>query len=322
MFVIQFDNTELMGGFGDRILGLISVKMMSKKLKKSFYISWNKEDIRKYLNYEKYDYELLDIKEDVTIYNSMNNQTKFKRYLMTSKNLFLNKINIFKLNQEISQYLYKNPLFKTENYIKNIFNEYKSLYTDILIPTPFLSNKISQLTNNKSNLIGIQLRCGADAKMSNNKTQAEINRHNGCYGPPWKHIPQTQRLDDIFITLLSNIKLFCDKKYKEYNIFITSDYAYDNRNDIYIIASKIWHSEFIIYNDDPIQHLDRKIHGDNSKVFIDNYILSQKTKMLFISTCSNYARIAALSSNHDEIYDFNCNILNKKNLLSKHEMLF
>ena len=77
----------------------------------------------------------------------------------------------------------------------------------------------------------------------------------------------------------------------------------------------------IIYDDTTIQHLDRKsIDNDNSKIFSDNIILSQKTKLLFISKHSNYGRIAALSAKHDNIYDFtNCKMISKKTIFSKHE---
>ena len=60
-FVIEYPTKVglLLGGYGDRIVGLISVKLMSKLLKRGFYILWQKENIKKYLNYRKYDYELL-----------------------------------------------------------------------------------------------------------------------------------------------------------------------------------------------------------------------------------------------------------------------
>ena len=52
MLVILFNNS-LLGGFGDRVVGLISVKLMSKLLHRKFYILWNKENIKPYINYEK-----------------------------------------------------------------------------------------------------------------------------------------------------------------------------------------------------------------------------------------------------------------------------
>ena len=98
--------------------------------------------------------------------------------------------------------------------------------------------------------------------------------------------------------------------------FLTSDYF----NSIKI-ANKLW--ENIIYCNQIIQHIDRKAINDNiSKIFIDNYLLSQKTKMLFISDYSNYGRIAALSSIHNNIFNLKIKKLNKKNLLTKHKLIF
>ena len=44
--------------------------------------------------------------------------------------------------------------------------------------------------------------------------------------------------------------------------------------------------------------------------------------MLFISFYFNFGRVAALSCKYNNIYDSHGNIINKKKLLSKHEMLF
>lgn len=123
MFIIRFTKNNIVGGLGDRIVGLISLKLISKLLKKKFYILWNKEDIKLYINYEKYNYELLNIiEDDIKEFNLIDNQQKIKTYLMNSDNLFPNKINMFQLNQEISQYLYKNKLFKNKNYLKDILH--------------------------------------------------------------------------------------------------------------------------------------------------------------------------------------------------------
>jgi hypothetical protein len=53
MFVISFQKNRLIGGFGDRIVGLISVKLISKLLNKDFYILWDKENIKEYFDYDK-----------------------------------------------------------------------------------------------------------------------------------------------------------------------------------------------------------------------------------------------------------------------------
>ena len=148
MLVISFDNKRsVIGGLGDRIVGLMSVKVISKLLNKKFYISWTKENIKKYINYEKYDYELLDIeKNNIKRYNYIDNQRGLKKYLIESTDLFIENISMFSINHEISQYLYKNELYKYKNYYDDIFSEYKKLYTDILIPTTYLMDEILSWT--------------------------------------------------------------------------------------------------------------------------------------------------------------------------------
>ena len=115
------------------------------------------------------------------------------------------------------------------------------------------------------------------------------------------------------------IKKICDQTYKDnYNIFFTTDNV-----DLLDNIINIFNKSKVIYEDSLIQHLDRNfINSDISKIFIDSYILSQKTKSMFISSYSNFGRLAALSSTHNNIYDLDCNLLDKKNLLSKHEIIF
>jgi hypothetical protein len=299
MIIISYDKISL-GGLGDRIIGLISCKLIAKLLNKKFYIYWVKENIKEYIDYSKYDYELIE-KENFTIthHQYIDNQQGLKDYLMNETELFPDHINIFNLNQEISQYLYKNKLFEDRDYFTDIIEEYRSLYKDILKPSETLINKIQNFIDNKTNIIGIQIRTG-DKHMITNKNETYCVFNNMIH-----------ELTDI----LQNIKTRCDSIYKNYNIFLTSDYS-----GIYSIADKVWNSENIIYNHDIVQHIDRDpVYPDISKVFIDSYILSQHTTYLYISEWSNFGRIAALSSNHDNIHDLYCNVLDKKNLLSKHK---
>ena len=86
-----------------------------------------------------------------------------------------------------------------------------------------------------------------------------------------------------------------------YNIFITSD-----SDEAYITGIKIWNKGRVIYNDDIIQHLDRKpVDEDISKVFVDTYILSSHTCKLYITYGSNYGMVSALACSHDNICKLN-----------------
>jgi hypothetical protein len=79
MLIVEFDKNILNGGFGDRIVGLISLKTISTFLNTEFYIKWDKENITKIIDYSKYDY-----------YN--NNITNTKKH-----NIMKNYIQIFLL---------------------------------------------------------------------------------------------------------------------------------------------------------------------------------------------------------------------------------
>jgi len=327
MFIITFDNSRLLGGFGDRIVGLISCKLIAKLLNKPFYILWNKEDIKSYFDYGEYDLDLQQFrynsiersqiqistkmatnvrrggiltlhfseKERCKIYSYIDNQTGLKDYLMTETELFTDDINIMYLNTELAQYIYKNKLFLNEKYYDDIFHEYRQLYTDTLKPTPFLIEKINNLVFNKKNIIGIQIRFG-DQRMINTFQNEDYNLYD----------------DSMIIDILTGIKNHISE---DHNVFITSDY-----DNIHKIALELWNPDNMIYYDDIVQHMDRNlIKDDISKIFVDNLVLSQYTASLYISTYSNYGRVAALATNHDNIYDLNCNKLDKKDLLSKAE---
>ena len=288
MLVITYDNIEyLCGGFGDRMVGLISLKLIARKLNKEFRILWVKENVKPYLNYEKYEFNEVGGRQFKRI-QLVDRQKDLKEYLMKSEiqDLF-SEDHIITLNQEIAQYLYKNPNLKIEkDYYNDILYEYSTLYTDILIPR--------FTVNLPTNLIGIQIRCG-DKYM-------EVGDYVYIENP------------EVFI---KDRLEFINSFYQNDQIFLTSDF-----NDIYNIAYPIF-GERLIYNNDKVHHLDRSDPGSDSlkKTLFDNYVLSRHTKKMFISELSNFGRIAALAAPHDEVYNLFGIKLKKIKLLSNQEML-
>tara|TARA_Y100001970_G_C14226139_1_gene855804 strand:- start:172 stop:1119 length:948 start_codon:yes stop_codon:yes gene_type:complete len=312
MIVICFQKNILAGGLGDRINGLMSCYVISKLLKKPFYILWNKENIHKYIDYSKYDFEKNKLTDEenysMAQFSMIDVQDTLKEKLMNENpdSMFLKKVNLFYTNQEWSQYLFKNKNFLHENYYDNIFAAYKSLYTDILKPTEYLLEKINSYTNNKNNIIGIQIRCGDKYMMCG----------TGVVGGYVRVTNPEQEIK----TMLEGIKKHIEetKETNDYNIFLTSDYF-----NIYKIGCELFDKERIIYINDVIQHIDRvSLTDDFSKVFADNYILSQKTSKMYITSYSNFGRIAALSSIHDNIYDVNLEKANLKKFVSNKERIF
>lgn len=302
--IIGFDHQQQwFGGFGDRVLGIINGKLIAKLLNKEFKIHWTKENIKEYIDYSNFDIEIKNI-HDYKVFNLIDcvDMVKQLEILKLIKSYDNNHNIILWLNQNLAKQLYY-LLSKENSFNNDILNEYKILYTEILKPTNYSLNKINNLVNNKEYIIGIQIRCGADAKMLNNKTQSEINRHHNKYATPaWSHISQTQDLNKEICEIFNNIKNKCKNKYNKYYVFITSDYSFYNIYDIYILGSHFWDKEQIIYLNEPAQHIDRPPIGDFSKFYIDNYILSQYTQELYFTPTSNYGKIAALSCYHNELY--------------------
>lgn len=306
MLVISYPKNNLLGGFGDRIIGLISIRLISKLLNKDFYIEWNKEDIKSYIDYSKYDFNLIkDKSDDKKILNMIGRSKRRKaRNYLNIKKPFPNKITKICLNYELAQFFYKNKSFSDKgDYKKDIINAYEELWTEILIPTELLKNKINSIIKDTKKIVGIQIRCG-DLGMITNKGEKES--YNNHYPETIKNIKK----------YLENIKDHIE--IEDYNVFITSD-----SNDAVNKAKEVWEEDKILYNYDLIQHIDRKaVNNDISKVFVDSYILSQKSDILYISEYSNFGRIAVLSCGHELIYNLKCEKLKKINMVSKRIKLF
>lgn len=308
MLVICFDEKRYLGGYGDRVVGLIAVYLIAKVLRRPFKILWTKEPMKSFLSYEPFDYESVapTAPAFTKIINALDAQRRHKQYMLTAPHVFPNTgypVTKIYCNQEIAQYIYKNPRFLGRpdyRYIDDIYAAYKSLYTGILVPLPATLEKIETvLSAKKPVMIGIQVRAG------------------DCYMDPSKTHRVLSEITVGLPLLYAGIKLHADAAYGEnsYSVFVTSDYE-----GAAAIAGTFWSSVLTVA--EPPQHLDEALTGDFSKVYVDNYILSQRTDRLYISPRSNYGRVAALSAVHDLFFDLKGEPVAKKSLLSKGEMLF
>jgi hypothetical protein len=287
------------GGYGDRIVGLVSCKVIADALGHNFRILWTTESIRPFFNYDQYEYRSDPSNSEPVRLHLIDKQTHLKETLLTCPTPFDKPAYILNINTDISQYLYKNPLFSHKSYFSDVFATYRQLYTHILLPTePFLEKVKTIVLESKEPVIGIQIRTG-DIYIPN-------IAHNS-----YRVIDSPQI---ILPPLLQGIKSHIEQTMTEYRVFLTSDYG-----DIYTLAAQVWSPDQLIYDAQPIQHLDRRPSGDISKIFTDNYILSQKTHTLYISEWSNFGRVAALSSSHGRCFNLECKSLTMKSLLSKHE---
>ena len=114
MFLIDFSKGNYLGGYGDRIVGLVTIKLLSKKLNRKFYILWEKENIKEYIDYSKYDFSLIDFNENKTkigYYNLIDKQKELKPYLMTkhintSNKLFPYDLTVFNVYGNSTIFIY------------------------------------------------------------------------------------------------------------------------------------------------------------------------------------------------------------------------
>lgn len=300
MLIIEFNKNILNGGFGDRIVGLISLKTVSTFLNTDFYIKWDKENITNVVDYSKYDYYNIskganNISKGANnnISKRTNNITNIKKHdIMTPKidmlkewrdsNYFNNNL-ILNLNYDISH------IFLKENNYKLMIEEYEKLYTDIFTIKNDIMNIINDITKNKR-IIGIQLRAG----------DHWINAGEvvGCHYTDMNKIYKV--LENIYLSAKS-----------DYYFYLSSDI------DLKEFGEKIF-GDKLLYCDIKPTHLDRK-PDENSmkKIIIDNYILSQKTETIYISEYSNFGKVAVLSGNHKNIYNTKLEKISKKYVYSR-----
>lgn len=279
------------GGLGDRIKALMTVKIWAQLLGIPFFINWETENIKPWFEYADFKTisKSVNKRSVYSVFPHKDNQQLLELISTRSQqNIFDNRCNLVLINNMYWKYIFINPYIKIpgtpHEYVKHEFNQ---LYTHILKPTPLFLSLVDQIIGDKKQpVIGIQLRTG-DLNMGVGKSFS---------------LDYTMNSEKKIKDLLKNIKTHLEFTYQNYVIFITSDYPKINQ-----LSQTIWEPEDIIYNHDKICHLDKYSQQDSnqlSKVFIDNYILSQKTEALYGSLLnSGYGQVAYLSSLHEQGYD-------------------
>jgi hypothetical protein len=305
MIIIAFDGRHLLGGYGDRVVGIIACKAIAKLLNREFRILWKKENITSFIDITGYSIDTCP--PNAVVYNLIDRQSVLKEVLKSHPTPIVGPVAKIYLNQEIAQYVYSNPRFQKKKttkieaaYYSDMFALYRSLYTDILKPTAQSLRRVEAVCAGHTNIIGIQVRTG-DIYIKN-------DRNPNAY-VAISDVPTT------VLQLLNGIKSHMGDA--EYSVFITSDY-----DNIRAIAETVWSPSQILTNEDSVQHIDRPVSGDFSKFYVDNFILSQRTRRLYVSDYSNYGRVAALSATHDDLWNLRAQPLDKALLLSKHDQVF
>ena len=93
VFVIVFDNSEYMGGYGDRVVGIISISLISRLLNKNFFINWKRENVKNIIEYNDFEqYNNNNKFENIKIMNG-NFSHPFIRILKNGNIESLNNLN-------------------------------------------------------------------------------------------------------------------------------------------------------------------------------------------------------------------------------------
>lgn len=264
------------GGYGDRLVGLITCYFISKITKRNFYIYWEYPLLDKYIKINN----LLSKLEDFIEINLIDERAikqfdNFKEYNL--EKLWGEKKWLINCNQNLIPYLYMNINYNLDKnkYEEDISEMYRDIYTKFLIPTDYLLlliNKKKEELEKYSLKIGIHIRTG-DWSM-NNSTHILYN-------------------DSSLENIIKHIYNYISKK-ENYGIYIASDY----KKTIELFQK---YEKNIIYCDTKITHFDYKNNDEGIiTLFIDHFLLISCDELITHS-CSNFGRTAAIISKGKKI---------------------
>lgn len=270
------------GGYGDRLVGLITCYFISKVMNKEFYIKWESPNIdefiyikNKYITNEEYtEINLID--------QNGNNLRKFFEEKKLEEIFINNNLKIF-CNQNLVKHLYKNKNYpKLINYEEDMKEAYNKIYTEFLIPKEEIINISNSFNINFSKynkIIGIHIRTG-DLNMGVGGNHILFNKDS---------------LEDIIMKISDYIKNNWEGNYA---IFVTSDW--ENINEIF----KKYIDKEIFYFDMNVIHIDMIKNTDNvnngiKKLFVDHILLTLCDDTITHSV-TNFGRTAAIISNGEK----------------------
>lgn len=369
------------GGLGDRIRGMITVKIWARILNLDFYIIWDGDQFKDYFDFS--DFNMLNIeKDDIGVYTYLHKRHHaLNKVFICEKpeNIFSNKINKILSNSFDWKNIFNNQYIDKNLLESNLdLEEYSILYTKTLVPTLKMKNLVLNIFKNHTHIpvisrLSEQLLDDVEKASDTSSKRRELIENRYWVHPMVNRLPEKlpdgveeasgtsskrsepienryrvhpildrltnqphvgacivgvqirsgdNHIDSNFkgnklynensiLNILNNIKIHLDiNNIREYSIFLTSDFP-----DIYTCGKKIWPSEKIIYYDKKICHIDKSNDSNNiDKTYVDNYILSQHTEIIYGSLSSGFTKIAGLSSNHNNFYDISDFDTDKDNL--------
>lgn len=276
------------GGYGDRLVGLITVYYISKILEKEFYIEWDncKSNFDQFLDIKTYPY---DASSFPLIHLIDGNAFKEIDFFSTGnlKEKYQNENMKFFCNQNLVYYLYKNPNYSNlimENYESEISLSYKKIYDEFLKPKNFLKETVNNFIYNfkeHENIIGIHIRAGDSYLVGGNHVYLN---------------------SDGIKFVLEIYYQYLTKNYNNYAIYLMSDYP--NINKLFeekFNGVKIFYHDKLPIHIDMIQN-DDNIYEGTFKLLLD-HITFTKCKIVISHSNSNLGKTASLISDAEK-YSF------------------
>jgi hypothetical protein len=296
IMIAYCDPSKKVGGFGDRILGIISMKYIADLIGSKFLIYWsNDKDLKPYFNYDKYDATNHYTDEELVDMNRVNHMSSdiFIYYLKNISNLNDNLFDVQLLPVLGINYIlylyqnknYKNKLPKYDILLKEI---YSSFLKEVFIPKQNILNKIPKQIKNKSCnpnnntiIVGLQFRCG--------------DKYMDIIGYDKNMWTDVKIIKEIVNNLLKIIFEKYESKYDKIYLFLTTDYykLYDYINQVRN-SVPIYKKFEILYDNRNIIHIDLSSNKKDIDKLYSDFISLTMCDDLYITYDSNLGRISSL----------------------------
>ena len=325
----------VVGGYGDRIVGLVAVRVLARMLGRDFRVRWTRDDLASYLDYSSV---VLEAKPTLSI--KMIDRPEILRSELRQAPMPFVRSGVFpdvgiSVNAEIAQYLFQNPRFaagKPKELVRRMYLEtmrwaYRTLYTEVLKPTERVNKRVQEVVGGRMGLVGIQVRAG-DCFMQTGSAWDERTRYmDGEAGVRAALAGVRRKLDELRDA--GQVK-------SGTGVFVTGDHP-----KVMALAREVlgvrregggdgsgelegWE---VLGDDEPAQHLDRRQSEnlDQTKLYADALVLAQRCSVLFISENSNFGRVAALAGGEGgtprvgQVFGLDGRELSELELLSKGE---
>lgn len=277
MTCLIIEYNKLCGGWADRILGLVSGIILAKYLNKKFFIKWDFPNINPWFNIQT---PWLGKLPPHIVIDTINNPFKYFHVLSNTKNIWQDENIILKCNQNLAEFIYLNPYYKTGNYIREVKDCYRQVFTHYLIPKFEIQSpkRIVQYD------LGIQIRTG------------DLNMQVGRYKP----------LKSL-IKLLENIKEFFhlySSQYPLIRVYICADYH------ILELFREYISSEFpciqFEQNLNSVYHFERSTYDPlKLEAFFQEFFTAIHCSHLIISSYSSHGRLLYILNENNHHWSFN-----------------